>query len=390
MNNPHADIIIVGAGIMGTSAAFFLRRRGYSVLLLERGLVGQHASGTNFGNVRRQGRFLPQLALANRSREIWGRLPELIGDDIEFIPSGHLRVCFRPEEITRLETYAQAPEARELGLRIYQGAAMRALFPYLGPDVMAASHAPFDGHANPRLSAPAFARAAVREGVELRENTEISTVDKVGELFHVTSVSGEQFQAPRLLVTAGAWGSRLSTQFGEPVPMQPHGPQMAVTEPLPYVFKEVVGVLSDVTEEVIYFRQIPRGNVIFGGCYRSRPNLDTLRAAAEPKGLLIQLPQLKRVAPALARANVIRTWSGVEGYVVDDRPIMGPSHQVDGLYYAFGFCGHGFQLGPGVGDVMAELIDTGTTSTPIEPFLISRFAQYQAPLDVALAGSLAR
>src|SRR6202011_4258166 len=94
-----ADVIIVGGGIMGTSAALFLRRHGKSVILLERGLIGQQASGVNFGNVRRQGRFLPQLPLANRSRAIWGRLNELLGEDAEFLPSGHIRVCYRPEQI---------------------------------------------------------------------------------------------------------------------------------------------------------------------------------------------------------------------------------------------------------------------------------------------------
>ncbi len=271
-----------------------------------------------------------------------------------------------------------------MGLQVYEGATMRERFPWLGPDVLAASHAPFDGHANPRLAAPAFARAGKREGVDLRENVEIASIDKVGEHFEVRSTSGQVFTAPKVLVTAGAWGGRLSTQFGEPVPMVTRGPQMAVTEPLPYVFKEVVGVYSKVTDEVIYFRQIPRGNVIFGGCFRTFPDLDSLRSAAAPEALILQLDRLKRLAPSLARASVIRTWSGVEGYVEDDRPIMGPSGQVDGLYYAFGFCGHGFQLGPGVGDVMAELIATGATSTPIAPFDIARF---QAPSLLVGAGS---
>ncbi|WP_213881671.1 FAD-binding oxidoreductase [Pseudomonas sp. dw_358] len=367
------DIIIIGGGIMGTASAFFLNQRGQRVLLLERGLVGQHASGTNFGNVRRQGRYLPQLALANRSRALWGRLPELIGDDLEFLPTGHIRVCYRPEELQGLQDYANAPEARELGLRIYQGTGMRRRYPWLGPEVLAASHAPFDGHANPRLAAPAFARAARRNGVDLRENVEITRIDKVGSGFEVHSTAGEVFTAPQVLVTAGAWGGKLSSQFGEPVPMLTRGPQMAVTEPLPYVFKEVVGVSSKVNDEVIYFRQIPRGNVIFGGCYRTLPDLDSLRSAAAPQALPLQMERLRRLAPALARAHVIRTWSGVEGYVEDDRPIMGRSSQVEGLFYAFGFSGHGFQLGPGVGDVMAELIATGATGTPIEPFDIGRF-----------------
>jgi len=82
--NTHGDVLIIGGGLMGTSAAFFLRHRhGRSVTLLERELVGRQASGTNFGNVRRQGRDLAQLPLANRARAIWGRLPELIGEDLE-------------------------------------------------------------------------------------------------------------------------------------------------------------------------------------------------------------------------------------------------------------------------------------------------------------------
>jgi len=199
----------------------------------------------------------------------------------------------------------------------------------------------------------------------------------------VQAADGRRYQAPRLLITAGAWGSRLSSQFGEPVPIETHGPQMGVTEPLPYVFREAVGVSSPLVSETIYFRQIPRGNVIFGGCFRTRPDLDTRLARAEPHGLLNQLTQLRRLAPALGRVNVIRTWSGVEGYIADDLPIMGPSSQVEGLYYAFGFCGAGFQLGPGVGDTMAELIATGRTDTPLAAFDVARFAQ---PRQESLAG----
>ena len=109
-----ADVIIVGGGIMGTSAAFLLRRHGKSVILLERGLIGQQASGVNFGNVRRQGRYLHQLPLANRSRAIWDHLSELVGEDCEFVASGHLRVCYTREQADRLEAYAR--DARDYGL----------------------------------------------------------------------------------------------------------------------------------------------------------------------------------------------------------------------------------------------------------------------------------
>ncbi|HKX41818.1 MAG TPA: FAD-dependent oxidoreductase, partial [Burkholderiaceae bacterium] len=90
-----SDVLVLGGGLMGTTAAFFLRHRhGASVTLLERELVGRQASGTNFGNVRRQGRALAQMPLANRARAVWGRVAELLGEDLEFVPYGHLRVCY--------------------------------------------------------------------------------------------------------------------------------------------------------------------------------------------------------------------------------------------------------------------------------------------------------
>lgn len=175
------------------------------------------------------------------------------------------------------------------------------------------------------------------------------------------------------LICSGAWGAAMAAAFGEPVPMVVKGPTMGVTEPMPYGILPVVGVSSPVEEEGVYFRQVKRGNIVFGGGRRNPAWLDERRADVNPQWTLQQLQQLRRIAPALARVRVLRTWSGVEGYIDDHRPIMGASATVCGLYYAFGFCGHGFQLAPGVGDVMAELIATGQTGTPIEPFHIRRF-----------------
>ena len=139
------DVIVVGGGIMGAATAFFLRKRGRSVALIERGLIGQQASGVNFGNVRRQGRFLPQLPLANRAREVWGRLNELLGEDAEFLPSGHLRVAYTDEMTGNLHTYAREAHHYGLELEIISGNALRERFPFLGPDVRAGSYSPLDG-----------------------------------------------------------------------------------------------------------------------------------------------------------------------------------------------------------------------------------------------------
>jgi len=369
-----ADVIIVGGGIMGAATAFFLRQRARSAILIERGLVGQQASGVNFGNVRREGRFPPQLPLANRSHEIWGRLPELLGEDVEFRPTGYLRTCYEADQVGALEDYARRARDYELDLELIGRNTLRARFPFLGPEVVAGSLSPSDGHANPRLVAPAFGRAAARAGAQVFENTEIVTISKVGTDFEAIATDGRTFRAPIALITAGAWASLLSEQFQEPVPLVARGPQMAVTEPMPYALEPVLGVRSRHPEEAVYLRQVERGNIVFGGGNRGPAFPDIRRAYVVPGNLLAQLPQICRLVPALSTVRVIRSWSGIESYLPDDIPIMGPSARVSGLYYAFGFCGHGFQLGPGVGDVMAELINRGSTTTPIEPFGIDRFA----------------
>jgi sarcosine oxidase subunit beta len=344
------------------------------VVLMVRYLVGKNARGTNFGNVRRQGRFLPQLPLANRSREIWGRLPALIGEDAEFLASGHVRVAFRAEDAALLESYAHDAKPYGLNLEILSGNALRARFPFLSTEALAGSYSPLDGHANPRLAAPAFGRAARRAGAMVMERTEVVAIEKTAEDFLVETRDAGAFRAPALQISAGAWGSVLSARFGEAVPLTPHGPQMGVTEPVPYAIEPVLGISTSVAEEGVYLRQVKRGNIVFGGGLRGPASLETCRANVDPANTLRQIPQLRRLLPAIGQLNVIRTWSGVEGYVSDGLPVMGPSAKISGLFYAFGFCGHGFQLGPGVGEVMAELIDTGRSTTPLEPFLVSRFA----------------
>jgi len=374
----EADVIVIGGGIVGTTTAFFLRQRNRSVILLERGLTGQQASGVNYGGIRRQGRALPQLAMANRALRTWQRSAELLGEDIEFLASGHTRVCYHQKDAEHFDQYAIDARAYGLELEVLHGKAVFRRFPFLGREVLAASISPLDGHANPRLAAPAFGRAAARLGAQVIEDTEIVRVEKDGGRFRVESARGDVYWAAQLVICAGAWATRLTEQFGETAPITARGPQMCVTEPVPYVFKSSMGVFTSVKEESIYFRQIPRGNIIVGGGPAGPADAVTSRASVLPINTVRQLAQMRRLVPALAPLHVIRVWSGVEGYLPDGEPVIGPSSQVDGLFYAFGFSGSGFQIGPGVGETMAELVDTGSTAIPLDAFSIRRFEEQTA------------
>lgn len=366
------DVIVLGGGLMGTSAAFFLAQRGVKVRLIERGPIGAGATVASFGNIRRSGRYLPQMPLAHRSRALWGDAERLLDFDVEFRATGHLRLIFDHDGLADMRKFAQ--EARPWGFDLEEldRADLRRRFPGFGEEAIGASFSPQDGSANPRLVAPAFARAAARNGAEIIPHTRVHALSKTDQGFTVETDRGS-FASTAVLNCAGAWGAALAAQFGETVPLSAHGPQMGVTEPLPHRILPVVGMWS--REAGAYLRQVERGNIVFGGGVpRQKVALDPGHARVDPSCLPKQLRLLVRLVPALRDVAVIRQWSGCEGYVADGLPIIGPSGTTPGLFHAFGFCGHGFQLGPGVGDAMAELITTGTCATPLAPFHIARFA----------------
>jgi sarcosine oxidase subunit beta len=372
-----SDVLIIGGGIMGCSSAFFLRERGLSITLLETDLVGRQASGTNFGNVRRQGRPLYQLPLANRSSAIWRAARELLGTDVEYLQRGHMRICYRdrPDAAANMERYAEDAAHIDLNLEMITGNALRDRFPFLGPDVMAGSLSAECGHANPRLAGPAFARAATRAGAVIHEHCKAISAGKSGDDFIVTAEDGRTFRAPILLITAGAWAKAFVEGFGETVPLISRGPNMCVTEPLPYSIGPSIGVSTPETLESVYFRQVARGNLVIGGSIQNQTFPDEYRVYVNPANSLGQWQQMQRLIPAIGRLNIIRTWSGIEGYLPDDQPILGPSPSVSGLFYAFGFSGAGFQVGPGVGETMAELIATGATDIDLNHYQLNRFAE---------------
>lgn len=362
------SVIVLGGGLMGTATAFFLARRGVKVTLIDTGAVGAGATVASFGNIRRSGRYLPQLPLAHRSLALWNRLEALLDKDVEFRATGHLRLIFDDTGLALMQRFAQAALPWGLGLEELTPAEIRARFPGLAPEAIGASFSPQDGSGNPRLIAPAFAIAAARAGATIIDHT---TIDAIREGFTVKTSRGT-FHADRLVNCAGHHGALIAAQFGEGVPITPMGPQMGVTEPLPHRVVPVVGVWS--AGHGAYLRQVERGNVVFGGAVDRTPVGPDGRAHIDPAGLPAQLREVVRLVPALRNVAVIRQWSGAEGYVADGLPVMGASSTTAGLFHAFGFCGHGFQLGPGVGDAMAELITTGRCDTPLEEFRIDRFA----------------
>jgi sarcosine oxidase subunit beta len=338
-----------------------------SVIVLERGRCGAGASGVNFGGVRQQGRDFAELPLARRARPLWDTLSSHLGEDVEFVASGHVKLARSEADMAELERYARDAAAFGLRLELLGRSAVQAQLPWLGAGVVGASLCAEDGHANPRVVGPAYARLARQLGADVREHAPVLEAARDGDGFALRSDALE-VRSRFLVNCAGAAAGGFAAAFGEDVPLAPLVPNMLVSEPLPFFIDRSVGVCGG----AIYLRQTARGNAILGGgdgwadaeCSRSRPLTEaSLQAMASTLAIV----------PGLAGSHVIRTWTGIDGQMPDQIPVIGFSSTTPNLVHAFGFSGHGFQLGPVVGEIIAELVTEGRSVSPLEPFAIDRF-----------------
>lgn len=364
-----ADVAIIGGGLVGAWTAYFLARHKQRVILLEKGMVGTQSSGVNFGNLRLQGRFPGQYPLSLRSQALWERLEELIGESCEFDATGHLYLAFSETEREKIGHYAEVSRSHGLVIEDVDAVDLRRRWPWLSERAVAATYSARDATANPRLVTPAVVRAAKALGVEVLERCEATEISRGGEGFVVRTATGLGISCGQVVNAAGAWAGEIAARFGEPVPLFPAGPPQFVTEPFPYMIRPSVQAVDG----SVIFRQIPRGNIIVAGYPRTAADPVRNRAPVPPAKTLAGMASLLAAVPGLRTCHVIRVWSGIEGYLPDMVPVIGPSATTPGLMHAFGFCGHGFQIAPGVGLSLSELILDGRTETPLEPFAITRF-----------------
>ena len=305
------------------------------------------------------------MALQLQLRQLRTRQENAAADARRLLPQ---TVALRVEELTcELRKALRALAGHQSAL----GAQAEALVRQMQATAEALAVQGAAGSDEERAAAEAFADAAARAGAEIIAEAGVPEITRTETGFELVTRQGV-FGADVLVNCAGAWGVEVARQFGEEVPLGMHGPQMGVTEPLPHRILPVVGVWSQ--QSGAYLRQVERGNIVFGGGVPRLPVDESGFGRFDPSGLSRQLGKLVRMCPALRDVAIIRHWSGCEGYVDDGLPVMGASATTPGLFHAFGFCGHGFQLGPGVGDAMAELVATGACETPIEAMSIARFA----------------
>lgn len=370
-----ADVIVIGGGIHGCSTALHLALRGLKPILIEKDYAGRHASGVNAGGVRQLARHLAEIPVSISSMELWERIGDLVGDDCGFESHGTVLVAESEAELAGFK--ARVDDLRLRGFtheELIDQAELRHLVPAVSEHCPGGVVSRRDGAADPFRATQAFRRRAIEKGAEVIEGVTVTGLTRVADVWRVETSDG-MFEAPKVVNAAGAWADRIAALLGEPVPLEVFAPMLMVTSRLPAFIRPVVILRS----RKLSFKQLANGTVVIGGGHPATPYRDRNATVLDWGKLAISARTVWELFPVMRQATIVRAWAGIEARMPDEIPVVGPSSTSQGVFHQFGFSGHGFQLGPGLGAAMAELVATGKTNVPLDGLEIGRFQRAARP-----------
>jgi sarcosine oxidase subunit beta len=360
------EVAIIGSGITGCSAAYYLAKQGRQVVVLEKDKgVGLQASARAAGGVRQQGRT-GALHLAIAAVQLWAGLSEELQAELEYVRTGNLVIALDDDSAAALERETAWEQEQGLAdVRMMTASACHSLVPGLTDEVVAGKHCSSDGAANPMLVTPAIARAAQRAGARILTRTTVTGLLSSGA--RITGVETEQgeIEADFVINAAGPWASGFNGMAGCPTPISPGRSQLLVTErfnPRVHPFLTIMGRA--------YLRQTVAGNIVIGvsglanDSYEQYVDYPSLRQYAQI---------VCEVLPWLRDATLIRAFAGITEYTPDQEPYIGPIPGAAGLFVAAGFHGQGFCVGPRAGKIIADLICGHDSPVSLSPFRPDRF-----------------
>lgn len=368
MTAPIYDVAVIGGGLHGLSAALHLSRAGRRVIVLERHWAGRHASGATAAGVRTLNRDRGELDLSLEAMGMWPRLNELVGDDCGFHSNGQICVAEDEATLAKLQKHVSALQADGYTHEELIGPdELRRLLPALSPHCRGASIARRDGAADPHRALRAFRLAAQASGATLHEHCGVNAIERSGENWILVTDKGN-WTVPILVNACGAWSARIAAMVGDEIPLQTKSSMMMVSERLNPFIKPVVAIVG----RSLSFKQSDQGTLVIGGGLQGVPDLDKETSAARMRILAKGARAAMDLFPCIGDVRIVRIWAGLEAKTEDLLPVVGPSPNAPGVFHAFGFSGHGFQLVPVVGAALADLIVRGKTNRAIGKLGASR------------------
>lgn len=416
----RADVVVIGGGVIGVMTAWFLRERGLSVVLCEKGRIAGEQSSRNWGWIRQQGRDPGELPIMVESLAIWKRLAAEMGDALGFRQNGILYLAKTDAEIAGFEAWTEHARAHQVDTRLLTAGETMAMLKGAAAPWKGGLFTASDARAEPWVAVPVLAAAAERKGVVIREACAVRGLDlAAGRVAGVVTEAG-RVACAHVVVAAGAWSRLFLGQHGVRIPQLSVLASVAATEPMPEIFP------GNAADDDFAFRRRADGGYsiapggehdffIGRGAFASLKHYLTLMRKdfrstnfrlAAPKGfpdawgtprrwtldrespfermrILNPAPNTRtlgevrdsfaRAFPALGRPKLRTAWAGMIDSLPDVVPIVDHA-PVPGLTIATGMSGHGFGIGPGMGRVVADLVAGHATGHDLRRFRFSRFS----------------
>jgi len=413
-----ADVVIIGAGIVGVSTAWFLARQGVNVVVCEKGHVAGEQSSRNWGWVRQQLRDSREMPMIVESLNIWRRLEEEIGEDVGYREGGIFIAANTDEDAERYADWISISDEHGVETRMINGPELKKFVRGAATDWKGVLYTPSDGRAEPHKAAPAIARAAERAGATVVTGCAVRGVETEGGAISAVVTEHGTIKTPQVLCAAGAWTSMFCRSLGILLPQLKVRGTVARTAPTDDVLD---GALCDnhialrrrsdggytVAHSTVFDHPITPSSFRFASYYLPaiRMEFDHMRLSfgreffeewstpktwaldaespfettrvlnpePNPRVLKNIRKDLDKAFPQLASAELVETWAGMIETTPDVIPVIDQAEAIPGFYIATGFSGHGFGIGPGAGKAIAAMLTNTDCGIPIDEFRLSRF-----------------
>jgi glycine/D-amino acid oxidase-like deaminating enzyme len=371
-----ADVVILGAGVMGTSIAFHLAKRNAGkIVVIDKDHVGHGGSGRSSALVRMHYSFAPEVELALISLRMFQNWKEIVGSPGDFRKTGFVRIV-HPNETERLKINVEMQRKLGVKVELIDKHQLRELEPDWNVDeVELAAYEPGSGYGDGAGVAGDFLEAARNLGVIYASRTEASALCFEGDRVRGIITGEGVIQSPTVILATGPWTRPVLQKAGYDVPIECEYHQVAILRNASDMKGGGCACIDSVT--ATYFRSDVQDKFLIGDFYGKRPtDPDNFPQRAADDSLEEIIERASRRVPKLQRAEVMRGVTGVYDMTPDARPLLGEIPAIRGLYLCAGFSGMGFKISPAIGLVMSELLlDGRATSVDIDAFRPSRFAE---------------
>ncbi len=367
----HADVVVIGAGIMGLSTAFNLAQLGVeNIVVIDKGYLCSGASGRNGGGVRAQWSSATNIRLMKQSLEICDDFATDMRINVWFRRGGYLFLARSEERAQQLAKSVDLQKAHGLTSQLIDAKRCREIVPELDvTNLVAASFNPDDAVVFPWPFVWGYANACKKLGVQVSPFTEALEIETDGSKVKAVVTSRGRVETPLVINAAGAWSPEVAKLVDIAMPNKPHRHEICSTEPLKPFLRPLVAELAT----GLYCSQSMRGEIVGGVSNEAVP--DGLNQGSSMRFLGLYARELTRTMPLLGGVRVLRQWAGCYDITPDGNPIVGRVKALDGFVLLAGFMGHGFMMAPIMGKLTARHLLYGDEEQLFHRWRLERFAE---------------